>query len=180
MLLAHYGMRRGEALGLRARDIELRNGKTDKDGNEDWGEIRIRQQVVVVHNRPTITTPKTKNSKRELPLDKQMHDLLKPYVERQKDRDGLLFHTSNNTPIAPRNLERDYYKMIKAANLKHIPLHSLRHMACTTFIEAGASVKTIQSILGHKDLNTTLKIYAHCNMLDKRSAVLSMSEIISE
>lgn len=178
MLLAHYGIRRGEVLGLRVKDVELRNGERDSDGNEDWGVLKIRQQVIVVKNRPAISTPKTQASLRDLPLTKSMHDLLLPYVEGQKSRDGLLFHTSNNTPIAPRNLERDYYKMIKKAGLERIPLHSLRHMACTSLAERGVPVKTIQAILGHTNLNTTLKIYTHCNMQDKRAAMSMMPEIV--
>lgn len=170
-LVAIYGLRRGEALGLRVKDVELKNGEKDSRGNEDWGMIKIRQQVVAVKNHSVITSLKTKASKRELPLTKDMYELLQPYVQLQTNRNGLLFHTSTGSPIAPRNLERDYYKFLKKAEVEHIPFHSFRHTACTDLLEKGAPVKAVQTLLGHKDLNTTLKIYAHCSMDDKRAAM---------
>ncbi len=175
-LLSFYGVRRGEALGIRAEDVELRDGEKDRDGNEDWGTLHISQQVVVVNNRPVITTPKTEKSVRDLPLTKDFHDLFATYLSHTVSSGELLFHTANNTPIAPRNLERDYYKIVECAGLKRIPLHSFRHMACTLLIEAGVSVNIVQAILGHKSLSTTLEIYAHSPMKDKRAAIAALGE----
>lgn len=163
-LLATYGLRRGEALGLRPIDIHCSSG----DG-ADLGYIDISQQVTPVKNKPTISTLKTEASKRRLPLTKEARDLLLPLVENCTGR--LLFHTSNNTPIAPRNLVRDYEHIIKLADLKYMRMHGLRHLACTFMVESEIDVKTAQEILGHSQISTTLGIYASTNIKKKRAAL---------
>lgn len=178
MLSAKYGLRRGEALGLMAKNVKLKNGEKDSNGHENWGTLEIRQQVVAVKNRPVIKGLKTKSSRRDLPLTKTMHDLLQPYVVQRKKQEDLLFCTSSNSPIAPRNLERDYYKLIEKANVEQLPFHSLRHTACTMLLKNGVPVKVVQTILGHKDISTTLQFYTHCNMDDKRSAMSMLPTLV--
>ena len=156
-LIANYGLRRGEVLGLRWEDVDFVNKR-----------IHIRQQVVSVNNQPQIGKPKTKKSIRELALNEWLFGLLEerfiPGME------GLIFHTKNNTPIAPRNFYRDFQKVAKRAGLPHIKIHALRHMAACFMRDAGVDLKTCQDILGHSTSFMTLDVYQHSDISHKRDA----------
>lgn len=171
-LSSYYGMRKGEVLGLRIKDIEIGSEQT-KDGY--YGLIHIRQQVSLVNNIPTIRSRlKTKSSERDLPVTKEVKDLLLPLLENKEDEE-LLFHTKNNTPISPNNLLRAFKREAKKNNLRCVTFHSLRHTACTLLRDAGVDVKTAQVILGHADPTTTLRIYQHSDMNKKVEAMDKLS-----
>lgn len=167
-ILGRYGLRRGEALGLRARDIDLDNKC-----------LHIRQQIVPLNNHATIAELKTKASVRDLPLDDELFELLKEAKAKVKEEDDLLFTTKNGTPIAPRNLYRDFCRVTDLANLKHIPMHSLRHMVACFMRDAGVDPKTVQVFLGHSTLEMTLRIYQHSNMDNKENAVNSLLSLLA-
>lgn len=166
LILATYGVRRGEVLGIRWKDVDFENNC-----------IHIRQQVTSINNRPQITTLKTKSSIRDLPLNSQILRALGSISN--EEMSGLVFQTKNGTPISPRNFYRDFCKITRKASLPHIKLHSLRHMAACLMRDKGVDPKTCQSILGHSTLNTTLSIYQHSNMANKEDAVLKMESLIS-
>lgn len=167
-LISYYGMRKGEALGLRVKDMELLDN-TIQDGC--YGVIHLRQQVSVVNNRPIVRDRlKTEASKRDLPITKEIYDFLLPLLA-NKESDELLFHTASNKPINPNNLLRSFKREAEKAGLRKVTLHSLRHTACTSLRDAGVDPKTAQVILGHADISTTLKIYTHSDMGKKVEAM---------
>lgn len=165
MLYATYGLRRGEGLGLRKCDVELSDGK-----DNDWGVLKIRQQVSAIDNKPVIAKLKTESSERDIPINKEIHDVLRPLIEECSG--GLIFHTANGTPIAPRNLMRDFKKIITRTGIRDTTIHSLRHLACDRLANKGrAEPKTLQRILGHSSITTTLGIYASANFDMKRAVI---------
>lgn len=96
-----YGMRRGEALGLRWKDIDFEN-KT----------IHLRQQVIQINSQIMIGDLKTNASQRELPLLPHIEQVLKS-VERMDNQYDLIFVSSQKTPIRPSNLHREFRKCEK-------------------------------------------------------------------
>ncbi len=173
LLMANYGLRIGEALGIRFCDIDFE--APVKDG---CGVIHIRQQVVILNYSPTISTPKTDSSARELVITKEIADSLAPLFPQQDHSCDLLFHTSNNTPISQYNLRRDFNRIIKLAGVKHTTPHALRHWACTEMNSLGADGKTIQGIMGHSSYRTTVDIYEHTRLDDKAKASAMLSKRI--
>lgn len=173
LIMATYGLRSGEGLGIRYSDVEL-TGYNEKD---DFGIIHIKQQVVTLYGKPTISTPKTESSIRDLPITKEIYDVLEPYFRNNgiKSKTDLLFPTESGGPIAYTCLRKYFNRTAKRAGLKHITLHSLRHMAATNLRDVGVDVKTAQVILGHSDPTTTLRIYQHSNMNNKREALTKLS-----
>ena len=167
-LLAYCGLRRGEALGIRACDIDLENKY-----------LHIRQQVVPLNNRPVISTPKTKTSIRDLYIDGEILDMLTEAKTKALSEDTLLFTTKSGNPIAPRNLYRDFCRTTEQAGLKHIPIHSLRHMTACFLRDAGVDPKTVQKMLGHATLDMTLKVYQHSNMENKKLAFRKLEEFLA-
>lgn len=124
------GLRRGEILGLRWKDINWENKSAS-----------IQKNVVVVGGKVILQEPKTKGSKRAISLPQTAIDALKKHKTEQtklKLKQGILFKdqdliitTRFGHPISPRNLLRSFYRIIKDANLPKIRFHDLRYIYAT-------------------------------------------------
>lgn len=167
-LLAVYGLRRGEVLGLRVRDVDLAENT-----------IHIRQQVAPVANKPKISDLKTKSSIRDLPIsDTKIHSLLECYLSFDQSGDTLLFHTKNGTPIAPRNFHRDFTRITTLAGLPKIKMHSIRKMTACFLRDNGVDPKTTQKILGHTTLNMTIGVYQSSDRSHMANAICKLADIV--
>jgi integrase len=144
------GMRQGEILGLRWEDVDFGN-KT----------LSINQTVQDVGGHVTITQPKTKTSKRIVALSEFALQTLKEHQDQVRINSGLLFTTSNETPISPRNLLRHFYKALKKADVPKIRFHDLRHTAATFLLKENVHPKIVQEMLGHSTITLTLDTYSH-------------------
>jgi integrase len=72
-----------------------------------------------------------------------------------------MFTTQHGTPINPRNLLRDYKKLLHTAGLPPIRFHDLRHTAASILLNQGVPVITVSRRLGHAKASITLDIYGH-------------------
>jgi integrase len=90
---------------------------------------------------------------------------------------GYVFTSTIGTPIHWGNLLRDWYKIIKCAELPQIRFHDLRHSAATLLFAQGVHPKTVMEILGHSDLSTTMKIYGQVLDQMKRDAASKIDQI---
>lgn len=161
-LLAFTGMRKSEALALQWQDINLFNqtltiGKTlalDEDG-----KIIIQE-------------PKTKSSQRINMLDKKTIKILQEWRINQKQwyfklgyntskEDQYLFTNKFNKLYYPQAPNDWLYNILEKYDLPKITLHGFRHTHASLLFESGASIKEVQDRLGHKDVKTTMNIYAH-------------------
>jgi integrase len=141
------GMRIGEILGLRWKDLNL-----------IAGELRVSQAIY----RGTLNTPKTKGSRRLLPLPRSVVEtllLLRPKPGEGTD-ETLVFHTRAGTALSDTNL---LHRHLKPAGRKigapWLSWHTLRRTHATMLQAAGGSIKDTQAQLGHTKLSTTLEIY---------------------
>lgn len=166
-ILACCGLRRGEVLGLRKSDIDFENAK-----------LHIKQQVVSVKNKPTISSPKTAKSKRDIFLPAELSTELDEFVQTDTTDNPLVFHTKNGTPILPNNFERDFKKTIRLAGVKKIPMHSLRHMYCTRSLEHNASLKSVQDSMGHASPQVTIAVYQHTTKKDEEAIAKGMLSVL--
>jgi len=130
VLLLLYGLRRGEVLGLRWRDVDQADG-----------EIRIRQQILRVRGQLQPGPVKTSAGRRDLPMLPLASDVLALRTRTQEaDRlqlgrawedTGLVFTTRTGRPIEPRNLVRSFHRICAAHDLRPIAVHHLRHTTAT-------------------------------------------------
>lgn len=141
------GLRQGELLALRWRDV-------------DWsaGLIRVRRAFV----RGEFTTPKSRRSSRAVP----MHDGLAALLERhfqasgwQADDDLVFAHPLLGSVLDGSKLRRRFRAAVKAAGLRHVRFHDLRHTYGTRMAGAGCPMRALQEFLGHRSPSTTA-IYA--------------------
>ncbi len=163
------GMRIGEICALTWEDI---------DTNE--GVIRIRktiQRIYVVENEKRYTeiildSPKTKNSIREIPISKDLLRILKPFKKIVNPSFFVLTNDEKHTE--PRTYRSYYKKLMQKLDIPPMKFHGLRHSFATRCIESKCDYKTVSVLLGHANISTTLNLYVHPNMEQKKKAIEQM------
>ena len=151
VLCLYTGLRIGELLALTWSDIDFGKGllfvsKTCHDGNDGQNHIRITD------------SPKTVNSRRVIPLPKQILPLLKAVKKRSQCE---FIVADGDKPVFVRSYQRTFELLLKKLQIPHKGFHSLRHTFATRAIECGVDVKTLAELLGHKNATITLNRYAH-------------------
>jgi integrase len=159
-VIAACGLRRGEALGLRWSDLDL----TQRTA-------RIRQTVVDVGGRLEFSTPKTRSSEATVPLtERAMHALMQWRLGQEFDRqswgDGyedhdLVFARENGAPLRPEYVTRRFVALSKAAGLRQVRLHDLRHGAASLMLAAGVPMAIVSKMLRHSSIGITVDTYGH-------------------
>lgn len=154
------GMRIGEVCALQWEDVDF----TQRI-------ITVRHTVGRIYNCELKTTerihtsPKTKNSCREIPISKQLFQSLK--TVRKQSQSPYVVGTSTQSK-EPRSY-RDYFsRLLKRLNIPHLVFHGLRHTFATRCIESQCDYKTVSVILGHSNVATTLNLYVHPNLSQKK------------
>lgn len=166
-LAASTGMRIGEILGLRWKDIDLEGSK-----------LSVRQAYTKADSGYEFHEPKTASGERSVALFPSTVSLLKDhYVEQEMEKEsnkdfyndhGLVIQTHIGTPLSPRNLSRSYYKILdkidedeSIQNFPRIRFHDLRHTHATLLLKRGIHAKIVQERLGHSSITITLDTYSH-------------------
>jgi integrase len=153
------GLRRGEILGLRWSAVDL-----------DRATLRVQSSLQRVGGQLAFTSPKTKRSRRAIPLPRAVVKVLTAHRdvqagERAKaelwaDAD-LVFTTAIGTPIEPRNLSRHFEALRDGAKVRRVRFHDLRHSCASLLFELGVPLRMVMEILGHSQISTTSDIYTH-------------------
>ncbi|MBM7604009.1 integrase [Metabacillus crassostreae] len=170
------GMRQGEILGLRWKDV-----------NFEKGFLKVSQTLS--HDGKTfIEGAKSKTSIRTIPLSRNTLELLKQhksFLENIKNEYNGVFNPNNlvnfsqvGTAINPANVRRTFNRIIKNANLPKIRFHDLRHTHATLLLSEGINPKVISERLGHSNIKITLDIYSHVLPTMQEEAVNIIDKII--
>ena len=177
LLAATTGMRRGEILGLRWRDIDLSAAR-----------IAVRITLITIHNRLEWSTPKTERGRRSVALDPGTVDALRAHRARQAEErlawgaayhdHGLVFAKEDGTPIHPDYLTKLFDRKSRALGLPRIRLHDLRHTHATLALQAGIHPKIISERLGHSDITLTLNTYSHAIPALEERAATTIADLI--
>lgn len=164
LLLGSTGMRIGELLALRWRDVDL-----------EAGLIRVRQTVY----EGVFDDPKTKRSRRTVPVGKQGTEVLKRRKPSQLDPDALVFSTHKGTPLSRRNLlNRQFKPTCEGLGLKGVTWHWLRHATATLSSSAGVPLGAVQELLGHSSSQITRQVYLEAVPSDVKNAVQTVENLI--
>lgn len=147
-VLAYSGLRLGEALGLRWRDI---------------GFEKRFMTVERAYGQNGWSTPKTSASRRAVPISPTLATILSEYRSSREtsEPDNVVFSHDGTTPLDQSNVRRDFNKALKGAGIRHVSLHSLRHFYASNMIASGCSIKFLQHSLGHTSATMTLNTYSH-------------------
>lgn len=164
------GIRAGEALGLRWEDVDLREGV-----------INVRQSFLRRGKHTEFKAPKTEAGKRSIPISPAVVKALEAHRLDQETRKvllgnvyqdaGLVFAQPNGKPLHGNNItRRDLKRVLKAAGLKPMKFHELRHTHGTLLHSHGVPLRVLQERLGHSDVLTTQRIYIHPTQQDRDHA----------
>lgn len=149
-LLCYVGPRIGEATAIQVRDLDL-----------DHARARVmRTWTVDREGKRKLGPPKTWE-RRWAPLPDFLVSELRALCE-GREPDDFVFQSTRGEAINDRNwYNRVWVPVRKGTAAASLSVHDLRHVAATLSIAAGADVKLVQQMLGHKDANETLNTYAH-------------------
>lgn len=163
------GMRIGEVCALKWSDIDL--------GTETIHVNRTIERIYIIdgekrHTELVMGTPKTKNSIREIPISKELMKLIRPLKKLMNDDYFVL--TNEAKPTEPRTYRNYYKQLLKQLGIPDLKFHGLRHSFATRCIESQCDYKTVSVILGHANISTTLNLYVHPNMEQKKKCINKM------
>ena len=176
-LVLETGLRAGEVGGLQWEDIDFEN------------KVLYVKRTILQDSKKGgffYGTPKTRLSKRKIPLTNEAISILKDQKILQNklrlkskdwnaDWNGLVFTTINGNPVGSSTFRMMMIRIVNNINLdrkcssedgtyeefKHAYMHALRHTFATRCIENGIQPKTLQKILGHSTLSVTMDLYVH-------------------
>lgn len=163
------GLRIGEICGLKWADIDTEKGTiTVKRTIERIYVIDGEQK----HTELVVNTPKTKNSCREIPMNRELQAMVKPL--RKIVNENYYVLTNEEKPTEPRTYRNYYHRLMKRLNMPKLKYHGLRHSFATRCIESNCDYKTVSVLLGHANITTTLNLYVHPNMEQKKRCINKM------
>lgn len=162
LLAFRLGLRRGELLGLRRRDIDF-----------DRRIIRIRQQIVKRDDGVKISRVlKTPAARRDLPLLEEIATVLRPHLlQLGGGDDGLLFPGKNGGPRHPDAVTRQFGRACKRLGYSGFSLHDARHSAITRWRERKIDAETVAALAGHETPKVSLETYSAVSVERKRRAL---------
>lgn len=170
------GMRQGELLALRWRDVDL-----------DAGTLTVRHTL----QRSTcdLAETKTERSRRTLTLPGSVVRVLRAHKARQAveqiaagdqwAKRDFVFTTPEGNPLDARNVLRAYQLRLERAGLPRFRFHDLRHACATLLLEEGEELGVISKMLGHANLATTADVYAHLTPAMSQRVAARMDVILS-
>jgi len=159
-LVAHTGLRRGEAVALRWSDVDL-----------TAGSLTISNQHVDVGYQVVRGEPKTKRGHRRIALDPGTLAHLAAHRRRQVERalalglpdaaSSFVFAREDGSPYHPDFVTKHFDVLVHRTGLPRIRLHDLRHTHATLGLAAGIPAKVMADRLGHSSVILTLDTYSH-------------------
>lgn len=186
-LAIYSGLRKGEILALKWEDVDFENNT-----------VAVTKAAAMVKGEQIVKVPKTRNSYRVVSIPHSVTEKLrKLQLEQTRYRlsvgdywqgEGWIFTQDDgrmmnySTPYKSLQDILSHYNADKAEadKLPMIPFHGLRHTTATLQIAAGTDVRTVSSIMGHRETSTTMNIYAHNLKTAEQEAVNRVEEMIAK
>ncbi len=158
-LLANTGMRRGEVLGLRWKDVDF-----------ERATLSVSRSLVNVAYQPQLSDVKTNNGRRTIDLEPKTMTVLRVWKKRQIEERmlanlrppaDLIFAHPDGSVINPDYFSQVFDRHLAKSTLPSIRLHDLRHTHASILLKEGVALKVVSERLGHANPAFTLSVYQH-------------------
>ncbi len=160
-LALHTGMREGELLALRWRDIDFERG--------------------TIH---VVRLLKTRTARRQIELLPEDIDVLRRHREtmrREGHEQTHVFISATGTALNPPNFQaRSFKPLLRAAKCPNVRFHDLRHTAATLLLAEGVHPKIVSERLGHATIAITMDLYQHVSPTMQREAAVALGRALGE
>ena len=165
------GLRIGEICALKWKDIDMKNGMINID--------KTIQRIYLPgdrsgHTEVIIGPPKSRNSARSIPMTDELTGIIAGMISSADPECYIL--SDAPFPVEPHTYRRHYRKLMDNLKMPKMKFHGLRHSFATRCIESNCDYKTVSVLLGHSNISTTLNLYVHPNLDQKKRCVEMMIE----
>ena len=172
----YLGLRKGEIAELKWSDVDLQAGM-----------VHITRSRVECDEGIIVKSTKSEAGIRSLPLADEILDIFKTeynkYVQNRTNKGyvdtGYVICKKNGEPYVPTSISQRWDRFCASNNLKKIRFHDLRHTCATLMVANGIPAKTVQTWLGHSDIQVTMNTYTHCLPSMKEEAGSKMNVIFT-
>jgi integrase len=173
---AFTGVRRGELIGLRWRDVDL-----------DSARVFIVQQRA--KGAGTVNTGRLKGKRgRSVTLDPKTVEILRQHLAAQLEAKqflgdaytdhGLVFCHEDGQPLHPDSVTKRFARLVRDSDLPRVNFHGLRHTHATVLLQALTHPKVVQERLGHSSIQVTLDVYSHAVPALQGDAAIRFAELV--
>lgn len=184
-ILFKTGMRISEFVGLTLSDLDMKNRKIIIDHQLQ----RTRDMQYVIEDT------KTSCGTREIPMADEVYECLKTIIQNRKKpkvepiiggKTGFLYLDKNGMPMVALHWEkyfqhiREKYNSIYKVQMPKVTPHVCRHTFCSNMAKSGMNPKTLQYIMGHRDIGVTLNTYTHVQYEDAKKEMAKICELKSK
>lgn len=186
----YTGLRIGEVLGLMWRDLDTVKHTVTIHRTVQRVRVSKKKSSSEAKTEIVLEEPKTKTSKRIIPIFDELWEMLLAFKSQQKLRKllagsayqehDLIFCNPLGQVIEPRTFEDVFKRLTARAKIEDATFHSLRHTFATRALENGMDIHALSTLLGHAQPSTTLNLYCHCLPDHKRESMNKMQTLFSK
>lgn len=171
MIALCCGLRIGEVCALQWTDVDMARRIITVAGTA--GRI---YNCDLMATEQYVSTPKTRNSNREIPISPLLFKALN-VVKKQQSVEKYVVGEGTKAK-EPRTYRETFSRILKRLGIPSIVFHGLRHTFATRCIESGCDYKTVSVILGHSNVSTTLNLYVHPNIEQKKRCIARLNKFL--
>lgn len=179
LIALETGLRIGEICALKWKNIDVENrvikvrqtlqriyreeselkAEEKIENKNDSKSYEANNKARTSRTKILMNTPKSENSIRNIPINDKLYRVLIQYKKTLNDEDFVLTG-SKKKYYEPRTYENIFRRMLLKSKVKKYNFHILRHTFATNCINAGMDIKALGEVLGHSEVNTTMR-YTH-------------------
>lgn len=174
VLLLYSGLRVGELCALTWSDIDF----SERTIRVNKNAVEVRERDENGKSRSILTTQnstKTRSGMRTIPMTEKAFTALSE-LQKITGECEYIVTSSKGERIRPTRLDRTFYQILAAVNLKKVGVHTLRHTFATMLFNNGCEVKVVSDLLGHSNTKITENIYIHLIQQQKVKAIQSIDK----